>query len=117
KPDGARVLAAGQERGRTPVRFELAVGQGVVAIDVLHDGFIPYHLGVRPDVDQKYVLSLERYRAPASAPRDIATASPSPSAAPTPTVAIPAAAAPSPSVTSSASFRRFDEPSFPEGKP
>jgi eukaryotic-like serine/threonine-protein kinase len=110
KPPGARIVVWGEERGRTPLRLTLPQSADFVLVDVTLDGYVPQRVDVRPDVDQRLVLTMDRpplNRQPAASGSGAnGTPPPSPSALERPRRVAPSASqAPN---TPPSDFHRFD---------
>ncbi|MBK7582733.1 MAG: serine/threonine protein kinase [Myxococcales bacterium] len=60
EPDGAAVLVAGEDRGKTPIEFKLARGTDPVEITLRRDGYLDAVEKVMPDENQRFRVSLTK---------------------------------------------------------
>ena len=74
-PAGARIFMAGQAHGQSPADVRLPKGGEPVTLELQRDGYARWRQTVVPDVDQRFVITLQslsraRPRAPTGARTD-----------------------------------------------
>ena len=94
RPPGARVSAAGEARGVTPLDIQVPRGTAPIVIELRSPGFGPTTQSVVPDADQKLLLALP----PLRGTRPLTRTSPT----------TPSTLAKPPPSTPASGFRRFD---------
>ncbi len=95
RPEGARVLLSGVDRGATPLDVELARSRTPLSLDIRRKGFAPMSQQIVPDEDRMLLLSLELEHARRAASKPLQPAPP------------PSATAPPATAPSAGGFRRF----------